>query len=143
MNDDTGPDSPSIRAVIFDWAGTTVDFGSFAPTAALVEASRRAGVPITEAEARGPMGRNERDHLRDLLNDPGIRTRWTAARNADPDESDIDDLYRAFLPLQEEYLGGNQRRTQRGHVDRRGRGVGQRQRSFARVVDATRRPTEG
>lgn len=104
MDDKTGLDSGAIRAVIFDWAGTTVDFGSLAPTSALVEVFHRAGVPITAAEARGAMGRNKRDHLRDLLNDPGIHTRWTLARNADPAESDVDDLYRAFLPLQEESI---------------------------------------
>ncbi|MCV6005890.1 phosphonoacetaldehyde hydrolase, partial [Escherichia coli] len=27
-----------IQAVIFDWAGTIVDFGSFAPTSIFVEA---------------------------------------------------------------------------------------------------------
>ena len=46
-----------INAVILDWAGTTVDFGSFAPTQIFVEAFRRAfGVEITLAEARVPMG---------------------------------------------------------------------------------------
>ncbi|SUG84579.1 phosphonoacetaldehyde hydrolase [Salmonella enterica subsp. enterica] len=31
-----------IHAVILDWAGTTVDFGSFAPTQIFVEAFRQA-----------------------------------------------------------------------------------------------------
>ncbi len=31
-----------ISALILDWAGTTVDFGSFAPTQIFVEAFRRA-----------------------------------------------------------------------------------------------------
>lgn len=46
-----------IHAVILDWAGTTVDFGSFAPTQIFVEAFRQAfDVEITLAEARVPMG---------------------------------------------------------------------------------------
>lgn len=39
-----------IHAVILDWAGTTVDFGSFAPTQIFVEAFRQAfDVEITLA----------------------------------------------------------------------------------------------
>ncbi|TVN17193.1 phosphonoacetaldehyde hydrolase, partial [Vibrio cholerae] len=30
-----------IQAVIFDWAGTIVDFGSFAPTSIFVEAFKQ------------------------------------------------------------------------------------------------------
>ncbi|MBI5287356.1 MAG: phosphonoacetaldehyde hydrolase, partial [Chloroflexi bacterium] len=38
--------SERIRLVIFDWAGTTVDHGCFAPVAPFVEALRRSGVAI-------------------------------------------------------------------------------------------------
>ena len=33
--------SSAIQAVIFDWAGTIVDFGSFAPTSIFVEAFKQ------------------------------------------------------------------------------------------------------
>src|SRR5262245_29285556 len=45
-----------LKAIIFDWAGTTVDHGSRAPVRVFVEILKRSGVAITEAEARGPMG---------------------------------------------------------------------------------------
>lgn len=46
-----------INAVILDWAGTTVDFGSFAPTQIFVEAFRQAfAVEITLEEASGADG---------------------------------------------------------------------------------------
>ena len=45
-----------LKAVVFDWAGTIVDYGSRAPMGAFVEVFRRFGVAITNAEARGPMG---------------------------------------------------------------------------------------
>ena len=61
--DDT-PIHRTIDAVIFDWAGTIVDFGSFAPTQVLVDAFAAAGVAITLDEARGPMGLAKRDHSR-------------------------------------------------------------------------------
>ena len=56
-----------ITAVILDWAGTTVDFGSFAPTQIFVEAFRRAfDVEITLAEARVPMGLGKWQHIEAL-----------------------------------------------------------------------------
>lgn len=45
-----------LQAVIFDWAGTLVDFGSFAPTQVLIDAFAGFGIDITLAEARVPMG---------------------------------------------------------------------------------------
>ena len=45
-----------IQAVLFDWAGTVIDFGSRAPTATFVRVFGEQGVTITEFEARGPMG---------------------------------------------------------------------------------------
>lgn len=45
-----------IQAVIFDWAGTTVDYGCFAPVQAFQEAFAHHGVPVTLEETRKPMG---------------------------------------------------------------------------------------
>ena len=40
-----------IRAIIFDWAGTMVDYGSRAPATVFQEIFRREGVEITPAQA--------------------------------------------------------------------------------------------
>lgn len=88
-----------IRAVIFDWAGTTVDFGSRAPMGAFVEIFRRFGVTISIAEARGPMGLPKRDHIAALMADPGVAARWRQAHGAPATEADIDGVYREFVPL--------------------------------------------
>ena len=45
-----------LRCVVFDWAGTTVDFGCQAPVQAFVESFAAFGVPVTADEAREPMG---------------------------------------------------------------------------------------
>ncbi|KJH75775.1 phosphonoacetaldehyde hydrolase, partial [Pseudomonas sp. ES3-33] len=45
-----------LQAVVLDWAGTVVDFGSFAPTQIFVEAFAEFGVAVSLEEARGPMG---------------------------------------------------------------------------------------
>ena len=88
-----------IAAVIFDWAGTIVDFGCFAPTVSLVEIFAARGVEITLAEARGPMGLEKRDHIRALLGDPSIGARWKNATGADPQPRDADSLYEELEPL--------------------------------------------
>jgi phosphonoacetaldehyde hydrolase len=89
---------PGIAGVIFDWAGTTVDFGCFAPTVSIVEAFARRGVVITLAEARGPMGLEKREHLRRLLADPSIGRRWREATGAEPAHEDPDSLYEDLEP---------------------------------------------
>ena len=88
-----------LKAVVFDWAGTTVDFGSRAPMGAFVEVFRRFGVAITVAEARGPMGLPKRDHIATLVADRGIAERWRAAHGSTPGEADIDAIYAEFVPL--------------------------------------------
>jgi phosphonoacetaldehyde hydrolase len=93
-----------LKAVIFDWAGTTVDHGSRAPVRAFVEIFKRSGVAITEAEARGPMGLAKRDHIAAILSLPRVSAAWHDRRGLAPTEADIDRLYNDFLPLQRELL---------------------------------------
>ena len=40
-----------FKAVVFDWAGTMIDFGSFAPMGVFVEAFGRFGVTATVAHS--------------------------------------------------------------------------------------------
>ncbi|WP_371363901.1 Phosphonoacetaldehyde hydrolase [Sporomusa rhizae] len=54
-----------VEGVLFDWAGTTVDFGCFAPVHVFLEIFKEAGVEISVQEARGPMGMLKKDHIRD------------------------------------------------------------------------------
>ncbi len=79
-----------LKAVVFDWAGTVVDFGSRAPMGVFVETFARFGVELTVAEARGPMGLAKRDHVAALLREPAIAERWKLARGSAPAQSDVD-----------------------------------------------------
>jgi phosphonoacetaldehyde hydrolase len=90
----------SVRLVIFDWAGTTIDHGSRAPLAPFVRAFASQGVDISPDEARAPMGLPKKDHIRALLQVPAIRRRWRERHGRDPDEKDAEELYRRFIPLQ-------------------------------------------
>ena len=96
--DSGGPSSSGIAAVIFDWAGTIVDFGCFAPTVSIVETFAQHGVEITLAEARGPMGLEKRQHIRTLLADNSISGRWKTATGADPRPEDAESLYEELEP---------------------------------------------
>jgi phosphonoacetaldehyde hydrolase len=96
-----------LQAVVLDWAGTTVDFGSRAPVLAVMEAFRRIDVPVSVEEARGPMGMAKRDHLRVMLEMPGVIERWRKVFNRPPSSDDVDRLYTSFLPLQKEILAEN------------------------------------
>ena len=42
----------AIKAFIFDWAGTMIDFGCCAPVVALQGAFAELGLELSEAEAR-------------------------------------------------------------------------------------------
>jgi phosphonoacetaldehyde hydrolase len=96
--------SSSIRAVVFDWAGTTVDFGSRAPAEVFVELFRKSGVAIAPAEARGPMGLAKRDHIAAILAMPRIAEAWRICHGRPPGDPDVARLYDEFLPLQREAL---------------------------------------
>jgi phosphonoacetaldehyde hydrolase len=87
-----------VKAVIFDWAGTMVDFGCKAPVHALRGVFAHEGVPITEAEARADMGKAKYDHVTALLHEPGIASRWTAHFGVAPGQSDIDRIYALVEP---------------------------------------------
>ena len=91
--------SGSLKAVVFDWAGTMVDFGSRAPMGVFVEAFARFGVRIGVAEARGPMGRPKRDHVAALMAMPRIAAAWTERHGHGPGEADIDAVYEVFVPM--------------------------------------------
>jgi phosphonoacetaldehyde hydrolase len=101
--------APSVRLVVFDWAGTTVDHGCFGPVAAFVRVFARHGIEVSPAEARGPMGLHKRDHLREMLNAPGIADRWRRAHGRDWAEPDLERLYQDFVPLQLEVIDEHSR----------------------------------
>jgi phosphonoacetaldehyde hydrolase len=93
-------DLSPLQAVIFDWAGTLVDFGSLAPTQIFVEAFASFGITITLAQARGPMGLSKWQHIHELLQDEGIRAQWHKAFGQPPADADVDAIYARFMPMQ-------------------------------------------
>ncbi|MDB6084435.1 MAG: phosphonoacetaldehyde hydrolase [Gammaproteobacteria bacterium] len=91
--------------VIFDWAGTMVDFGCEAPVKALIEAFAAEDVVIDEATARRDMGKAKIDHVRALLLEPSVAAAWRAARGRDAGPEDIETLMARLGPLMRDHAG--------------------------------------
>jgi len=89
-----------LKGVIFDWAGTTVDFGCFAPTGVFIEVFRQKGIDITMEEARGPMGMHKRDHIRVISQYPRVATEWKIKYGHFCSEAEIEEMFNNFIPLQ-------------------------------------------
>src|ERR1700691_2102408 len=87
-----------VKAVIFDWAGTVIDYGSLAPMGAFVETFAEFGVSISIDEARGPMGMAKRPHIVAIVTLPRVVEAWTKRHGHAPTEADIDAVYAAFVP---------------------------------------------
>lgn len=95
-----------LEAVIFDWAGTIVDFGSFAPTQIFVDAFRTAfQFELSLEEARGPMGLGKWQHIEALARQPEVHARWVAQYGKPMQEADVRHIYETFIPLQVERVG--------------------------------------
>jgi phosphonoacetaldehyde hydrolase len=93
-----------LKAVIFDWAGTAVDYGSRAPAGVFVEVFRREGVEISDRQAREPMGMYKLDHIRAITQMPAVANRWNEHHGSLPREEDVRRMFGAFIPLQMECL---------------------------------------
>lgn len=95
-----------LEAIIFDWAGTIVDFGSFAPTQIFVDAFKAAfNFDLSLAEARGPMGLGKWQHIEALGQQPEVQSRWVAQFGRPMGEPEVRHIYETFIPLQQERVG--------------------------------------
>jgi phosphonoacetaldehyde hydrolase len=93
-----------LKAVILDWAGTAVDFGSFAPTAVFLRLFESRGVSITPEDARSGMGLMKKDHLQTILARPSVAEAWESVHGAPASQADVDDLFENFIPMQSSVL---------------------------------------
>jgi phosphonoacetaldehyde hydrolase len=89
-----------IKMVILDLAGTTVDYGSCAPAAALKELFAWHGISLYLEKARGPMGMHKRDHIKALATDEKVANQWHQVYGRPFNNKDLEQLYQEFIPLQ-------------------------------------------
>lgn len=88
-----------LTAVVFDWAGTILDFGSCAPMGAFVRLFEKFGVSLTIDEARGPMGVAKWDHIHAIGALPRIAAQWADVHGKPFTDADVDRLYEVFTPM--------------------------------------------
>ena len=86
----------TIAAVIFDWAGTTIDYGCFSPLRPFINAFQKHGLIVTMSEARGPMGKLKIDHVRELLSLPTVANQFEQLHNREATEADVLAIYHDF-----------------------------------------------
>jgi phosphonoacetaldehyde hydrolase len=89
-----------IRAVMLDWAGTTVDHGSIAPVLALKTLFAKHGIALSKEDARRDMGLLKRDHIRAILALPNICAEWRTLFGREPGTEEVSLLFEEFGPLQ-------------------------------------------
>ena len=82
------------EGIIFDWAGTTVDYGCMAPVEAFDEAFRAYSIEPKMEEIRKPMGMLKIDHVRTMLGMERINKLWQEKKGHDRTEGERKALYR-------------------------------------------------
>lgn len=93
-----------VRLVVLDWAGTTMDYGCYAPAVAFIEVFRRKGVEISMQQARGPMGLGKREHIIAISQQSEVASKWQQAYRRPVTGQDIEEMYAEFQPIQMQCL---------------------------------------
>lgn len=93
-----------LKAAILDWAGTSIDFGSFAPLAVFLHLFERQGISVSKEDVRSGMGLMKKDHLRLILNRPAVTQAWQQIKGSLPGEADVERLFAEFSVLQGQIL---------------------------------------
>ena len=86
----------TIQMAVFDWAGTTVDYGSIAPAEVFRRVFSPAGIQLSRAEINRPMGMEKKAHIRELLSSEEGNRQWLERYNTPWNEADVERLYQSF-----------------------------------------------
>lgn len=85
-----------IQLVVFDWAGTTVDYGCIAPLAVFERIFENKNIHLTRDEIIKPMGMGKRDHIETLLKTENATAQWKNVCDRDWTQDDIDEMFSQF-----------------------------------------------
>lgn len=85
-----------IQLIVFDWAGTTVDYGSSAPAEVFNRVFTAEGIHLTREEINKPMGMEKKSHIRALLESESGTRQWKEVHGSDWTEDDVERLYETF-----------------------------------------------
>lgn len=85
-----------LEAIILDWAGTTVDYGCFAPVQAFAEVFNEWHLTPTLDEIREPMGMLKWDHINTMLAMPRLAASFRELYHREHCRQDVDQMYGIF-----------------------------------------------
>lgn len=85
-----------IKLAVFDWAGTTVDYGCVAPLAVFEKIFRDKKIFLTREEILKPMGMGKRDHIETLLSTENAAAQWEKQYHRSWQQSDVDGMFASF-----------------------------------------------
>ncbi len=82
-----------IKAIILDWAGTSVDYGSLAPTKAFTNVFGNFGIDVSQDIIRKYMGLHKKTHTENILREPIISELWEKTYGRFPNQLDVDMIF--------------------------------------------------
>lgn len=85
-----------IKMVVFDWAGTTVDYGSSAPMDVFKMVFDEMGIELSRDEINGPMGMEKKAHIKALLSLDNAAVQWKEHYGRMWTEADVEEIYEKF-----------------------------------------------
>ena len=88
-----------VQLVIFDWAGTTVDYGCQAPIDAFLKVFKANGAEVSIQAARDPMGMEKKEHIRAVAAMEKVSRAWQKRHGREVTEADIETMYEDFVRL--------------------------------------------
>jgi phosphonoacetaldehyde hydrolase len=94
------PPSAKVKLVIFDWAGTLIDFGAQAAAEALLETFARYKLMLTMQQVRSPMGLPDYEHVRALLEMPAVGEQFQIVHGRRWNEADALELLHDLRAIQ-------------------------------------------
>ncbi len=89
----------SIQAAIFDWAGSTVDYGCQAPIKTFVAGFKKRGIEVSMATARIPMGTEKWQHIKEITSFDEVAREWQKVYSRPVTDRDIDEMFADFSEL--------------------------------------------
>ena len=85
-----------IQMIVFDWAGTTTDYGGVAPSVVFDRVFQEEGICLTKEEINAPMGMEKKAHIRALLSSLSGGRQWKERYGTSWTEEDAERLYEKF-----------------------------------------------
>ena len=87
------------QMVVFDWAGTLVDYGCLAPARAFLEAFAKSRLMLTMSQVRWSMGLHNYEHIHTLFEMPPVSEQFQAVHGRPWNDADVLNCYDDLNPL--------------------------------------------